>query len=72
MSTKKKGRRTTAVSRTNAAIGNHVAEGIETIVSEGGSREFQRARARTVGRRMARLIRESLSRNNNSNNNNNT
>jgi hypothetical protein len=59
MSTKRKGQQKIGVSRTNAAIGDHVAHGIRELVSE-GSPELKKARAGMVGRRAAEMIRRSL------------
>jgi hypothetical protein len=60
MATRRKGKKSIAVSGANAAIGGHVANGIAIIASEGGSEQFQKARARTVGRQMVSMIKKNL------------
>jgi hypothetical protein len=62
MATKRKGKKTVGVGAANSAIGRHIAKGIQAIVSEGGSRGFQKARAGIVGRQMVNLIKKTLDR----------
>jgi hypothetical protein len=60
MATKSKGKETVGVGAANSAIGRHIAKGINAIVSDGGSRGFQKARARIVGRQLVSLVKKNL------------
>jgi hypothetical protein len=60
MATKSKGKETVGVGAANSAIGRHIAKGIKAIVTEGGSKGFQKARAGIIGRQLVSLVKKNL------------